>query len=135
MYHTSIDYLDRLRAKNIFQGTHATFLGALGSLIVIAATLAFYVPTIISFFRGEMYSQSEFSLQQTPFGNITIPKDMRIALVFYNKTDNRIANHTLLRQYLTVTSYQITNSGSTIKSDTILPACDPSYFQNTFNPP
>ena len=60
---------------------------------------------------------------------------MRVAMVFYNKTDNQIANHTLLRQYLTVTTYQITNSRATIKSDSILPGCDPAYFQNTYNPP
>ena len=52
MYYTSIDYLDRLRAKNVFQGTYATLLGALGSLILIAATLALDLPTIVSFFRG-----------------------------------------------------------------------------------
>ena len=73
MYQTSLDYLDRLRAKNIFKDTYTTLLGVLGSLFLIAATLAFYVPTIASFTQGRMYFQSEFSLQQIPFGNITIP--------------------------------------------------------------
>jgi hypothetical protein len=108
MYHTSLDYLDRLRAKNIFKGTYATFLGVLGTLILIAATLAFYVPTIVTFLQGSMYFQSEYSLHQTPYGNLTISKDIKIALVIYNKTDNQVANHTLLRQFMGISTYQAT---------------------------
>lgn len=128
MYYNSLDYLDRLRAKNIFKGTYITCLGVLGSLILLAATLAFYVPTITGFFQGSIYFQSEFSLHQTPFGNITIPRDFRTALVFYNKTDNSIANHTLLRQLMSVVTYQMSSTSRTIKSDTILSSCDPNYF-------
>jgi hypothetical protein len=134
MYHTSLDYLDRLQAKNLFRGTTATFLGTLASLLLVAAVAAFYIPTVFAFFRGELYFQSEYQLQQSPIGNLTVNKDIKLALVFQNKTSLRTANHTLLKQFINILSFQTTSFGTTLKSDTTS-NCDPNYFSNALNPP
>ncbi len=106
MNHTSIDYLDRLRSKNVFRGTNATYLGAIATLVLIAGTAAFFIPTIIAFFQGYLYFQSEFQAQQSPYGNLTVGKDTKLAIVFQNKTSLQTANHTLLRQYMFILAFR-----------------------------
>lgn len=88
MYHTSINYLDRLQARNVFQGLTATLLGALATVVLIAGIAAFYIPTIIAYFQGDFYFQSEYQMQQSPYVNLTTAKDFKIAIVFQNKTSN-----------------------------------------------
>lgn len=136
MYYTSLDYLDRLQAKNVLTGTTATFLGVFATLVLIAGTAAFYVPTIVSYFQG-IYFQSEFQLQQPPYGNITTNRDFKAALVFYNKTSNQIANHTLIKQNILINTFVATPNvlSTTLKTDTVITSCDTNYFSNALNPP
>ena len=71
-------------------------------------------------------------MQEPTYDHINIPSELSTAIVFFNKSSNSVANHTLLKQYATFTTF-ISNFQGVTNRDGVLP-CDPNYFANTVNP-
>lgn len=61
------------------------------------------------------------------------PHDLRMAIVFYNKTSNAVANHTLLKAYTKPIVFQSNGNGDNIFYQSVT-NCDPKYFSDAVNP-
>jgi hypothetical protein len=118
MYQSSFDLFDRLSAKSSFKPITSSIFGMLASFALVGIMLWLFIPTINSFFAG-IYYQSMFQVQKTPYYTMNIPHDLRTAIIFYNKTNNQIANHTQLLQNMNVQAYQSSASGTLLKSSNI----------------
>ena len=132
MYQSSFDLIDRLSAKSVLRPHTSSICGMMGTFILIGVMFWLFIPTI-SFYLAGMYYQSMFQVQQTPYYSMNIPHDFKTALVFYNKTNNQIANHTLLLQTMNVQAFKASGTGTTLKIGSV-EACNPNYFANAVNP-
>lgn len=86
---------DRLSSRTTFRGFTGSPCGIIGTLLFLAVTAFINFSIIVSYSRGN-YFQSSFETQASPNTILQSPYDIRMALVFYNKTSGAVANHTFL---------------------------------------
>ena len=88
--------LDRLSARSILRGISGSWLGLLASIALIAICIIIYIAPVLDFKAGNYY-ESMFS-KIVPY-NLTYysGSDIKMAIVFRNKTDQSYANHSLLK--------------------------------------
>lgn len=93
-----LSLIDRLPARSTLRGFTCSICGIIGSLAVILVALWMYVDLVIAYSNG-LYFQSSFETQVSSYQNFQTPYDIKMAVVFYNKTSDAIANHTSFLTY------------------------------------
>lgn len=93
-----LSLIDRLPARSTLRGFTYSICGIVGSIAVILVALWMYVDLVIAYSKG-MYFQSSFETQVSSYQSFQTPFDLKMAVVFYNKSSNAIANHTSLLTY------------------------------------
>lgn len=78
----------------------------IGTIIVFVLCLAIYIPPANSIIKGS-FVETEVYTKAVPSQNFVSNKDFKIAVVFRNKTDNKIANHSAIFQYAYSIAYQL----------------------------
>ena len=122
---------DAFRVRHSLRGTSSSKIGCSSTCILVSLILWLYIPLTIYNLQGKYY-QFLYSVQQPTYDRINIPQDFRLALTFYNKTSNSVANHTILKTIATFKTF-INDYLGIINQDGVL-SCDPQYFSNTINP-
>ena len=87
--------IDRLSSRSTFRGFTGSPFGIIGTLLFLVITGFINFSIVYSYSQG-MYFQSSFETQMSPYSILQCPYDIRMALVFYNKTSGAVANHIYL---------------------------------------
>ena len=106
--------------------------GVIGNVIMIALLLFLCIPITSSYLNG--IEHMSFFTSQLPIStNLYIPDTFKLAIVFYDKITQTVANHTQISSIATLNTFLNNIQGNTFKDG--VQACDPNYFSNTINPP
>lgn len=105
-YSAIIESLDRLTVKSILRGSTSTIAGIIGTLALIVLCLAIYIPPANSILKGN-YFESEFYTMSIPSQTFVSNRDFKVAIVFKNKTDNSIANHSAIFKFAYSIAYEL----------------------------
>jgi len=91
-----------------------------------------YIFLVIAYTNNK-HQESFLELQFAGTESMITSKDIKLAMVFTNKSSNTIANHTQLRTIMKPRVYQTNQNGVEINFE---PAdyCDSSYFSDAVNP-
>ncbi len=92
-YDAFIELIDRLSAKSNLRGSTASYLGVIGTLLIFVICFIIYIPAAERITKGD-YFETEFynyKIQEKEFYTDT---DLKVAIVFRNRKDNSVANHT-----------------------------------------
>jgi hypothetical protein len=132
-YSAIIQSLDRLTVRSIMRGSTATVAGVVGTLAVIVLCLAIFIPPTASILRGE-YFETEFYTDSTSEQSFYSNEDFKIAVVFRNKVDNSVANHSAILEYSYSVAYEIYPDYSEVYSQPMSTCAEnPSYFDDISN--
>lgn len=128
-YSSIIESLDRLTVKTILRGSTSTIAGVLGTLVLFVLCLAIYIPPANSIIKGS-YFESEFYTMSIPNQKFVSNRDFKVAIVFRNKTDNSIANHSEIFTYAYSIAYELLGDYSDEYYEPMsLCSDDPDYFK------
>lgn len=97
-YSALIEGLDRLTVKSVLRGSTATIIGIIGTLTVLVLCLAIYIPPTVSIIKGE-YIETEYFNRKVTRAQFYSNDDFRFAIVFRNRLNNQIANHSKIMDY------------------------------------
>ena len=87
-----MQFLDRLSVTNLVTGKKASWIGLLGTLIVVGLCVAIYLPAVESYLKGNYY-QSQYSTYKNQTGFIYSKDDIKMAIVIRNKLTGTVYNH------------------------------------------
>lgn len=102
--------IDRLYSRTTFRGFTGSPCGIIATILFLIIT-AFINWSLVSSYSQGIYFQSSFETQATPNLNLQTPTDVRMALVFFNKTSGAVANHTYLTTLFDTKIFSTTSSG------------------------
>ena len=129
-YSSIIESLDRLTVKTILRGSTSTIAGVLGTLTLFVLCLAIYIPPANSIIKGS-YFESEFYTMSIPNQKFVSNRDFKVAIVFKNKTDNSIANHSAIFTFAYSIAYELLGDFSNQYYEPMsLCSDDPDYFSD-----
>jgi hypothetical protein len=90
-----LEIFDRVSEKVPLNGRKSSWVGFIGTLALLALCLWFYVPAVMSYFSGNYY-QSMYETD-TNFAHTFFSRDdYKLAIVFKNKQDGSVYNHSSL---------------------------------------
>jgi hypothetical protein len=103
--------IDRLSSRSTFRGFTGSACGIIGTLIFLAVTIWINIWIVLSYSKGN-YFQSSFETQASAYSYLQVPYDLKMAIVFYNKTSGLVANHTLLASLFNTKIFSTSNLGT-----------------------
>lgn len=127
-----LSLIDRLPARSTLRGFTYSFCGILGTVVLILVTLWMYVDLVSAYSKG-LYFQSSFETQLTAYQDFQSPYDIKMAIVFFNKSSNAIANHSELLSFFNPKIYTAFAYLNPQYQETVA-TCDPDYFADAINP-
>lgn len=127
-----LSLIDRLPARSTLRGFTYSLCGILGGVVLILVALWMYTDLVSAYSKG-LYIQSSFETQLTAYQDFQTPKDIKMAIVFFNKSSNAIANHSSLISFFSPKIYTAFGSLNPQYQETVT-SCDPNYFSDAVNP-
>lgn len=92
---TLLSTLDRLSIKTVNTGKTGSLLGLLGSAAFIIVAFVLFIGPVIYYFQGD-YIQGLFHSLEFVGMQLYAGCDFKMAIAFYNKQTDQLANHTEL---------------------------------------
>lgn len=127
-----IQFVDRLHVKSILRGSTASIFGIAGTLALFILCLAIYIPPAINILSGDFF-ETEIYHKVNPNQQFYSNEDFKIAVVFKNKIDNSVANHTAILDFAySHGGEQYGDYSQTYQQS--MEKCDPNYFADAINP-
>lgn len=129
---TFLSFLDRLSAKSLLTGRTGTCLGILGTISFIIISFILFIGPVIYYFQGDFIEGSFYRSKNQNLMSYT-GCDFKMAVSFYQKATNQLANHTAIRGILDAKIIYYSPSGEIFYAP--VKPCSPEYFAEMENKP
>ena len=101
MIKSLLGFIDRLSTRSTLNGETGSLLGLLGTIGFLIIVISVYLITTIDYFNG-IYFSSEFETWTVnPTYQFGSGRDFKAAVVFKNKVNHTIFNHSALLDVIT----------------------------------
>ena len=99
-----LEHFDKLPARSLFRPAHGNFLGIIATVALIAIALIMFIPITARVLKGDYY-ESIFERYKLPDTTLNSPYDVKLAVVFRNKTTGLVVDHATIAKDLFVKSF------------------------------
>lgn len=105
-----LENIDRVSMSNLMTGKKSSWIGLVGTVMIVALCLGFFIPPVISYFEGNYY-QSQYLTFANQTGMAYSKDDFKMAIVIKNKFTGSVYDHSQIMNVLTamVVSYTSAN--------------------------